>query len=127
MLSLNKRFVLAITAGVLNTALLNWWATFVLGASGPDPHATIATQVGAWALWIIGPFFLGAVPFYLYFEYNLLSAPLLTILLTGYCLADRLPGGSMEDFTSLYFGVWPFFLVVIGVIATVEYYVRMRF
>jgi len=123
----NNRATFLISAGVLNTALLNWWSTFVLGASGPGPQTTLATQVGAWAYWIIGPFLLGAVPIYLYLEYNLLSAPLLTILLSGYCLADRLPGGSMEDFTSFYFGVWPFFLVVIGVVAAIEYYVRMRF
>jgi hypothetical protein len=30
----------------------------------------------------------------------------------------------MEDFTAFYFGVWPFFLAVIGVIAAAEYYVR---
>jgi hypothetical protein len=122
----NKRIAVAIAVGVLNTALLNWWVTFVLDASGPGPHTTLATQIGAWAYWIIGPFLLGAIPIYLYFEYNLVTAPLLTILLTGYCLADRLPGGSMEDFTAFYFGVWPFFLVVIGVIGAIEYYVRMR-
>ncbi len=71
----NNRLTLAIAAGVLNTTLLNWWSTFVLGASGPGPQTTLATQVGAWAYWIIGPFLLGAVPIYLYLEYNLLSAP----------------------------------------------------
>ena len=30
----------------------------------------------------------------------------------------------MEDFTAFYFGVWPFFLAVIGVIAAAEYYQR---
>ncbi|MCD2201358.1 hypothetical protein LPA44_15915 [Halobacterium sp. KA-4] len=124
--SSNNRLALTIAAGVLNTALLHSWAFFVLGASGPGPQTTLATQVGAWAFWITGTFLLGAVPFYLYFEYNLLTAPLLTILLSGYCFADRLPGGSMEDFTSFYVAVWPFFLAVIGVIAAVEYYVRMQ-
>lgn len=122
----NKSFAFAIAAGVLNTALLNWWVTSVLGASGPDPHTTLATQIGAWTYWIVGPFLLGAIPIYLYLEYNLITAPLLTILLSGYCLADRLPGGSMEDFTAFYFGVWPFFLAVIGVIAAAEYYVRIQ-
>lgn len=32
----------------------------------------------------------------------------------------------MEDFTSFYLGVWPFFLVIIGVVAAIEYYVRLR-
>lgn len=122
----NKHHVLAIGVGILNTVLLHWWAFFVLGASGPGPQTTLATQIGAWAFWITGTFLLGAIPVYLYFEYNLLSAPLLTILLSGYCFADRLPGGSMEDFTSFYISVWPFFLAVIGVIAAAEYYVRMR-
>ncbi|MCD2200849.1 hypothetical protein LPA44_13230 [Halobacterium sp. KA-4] len=124
--SLNSRLTFAVAGGVLNTVLLNWWLISILGGSGPGPQTTIATQIGAWSYWIIGPFLLGAIPFYLYFEYNLFTAPLLTILLSGYCLADRLPGGSMEDFTAFYFGVWPFFLAVIGVIAAAEYYVRMR-
>lgn len=122
----NNRLALVIAAGVVNTALLHWWAFFVLGGSGPGPQTTLATQIGAWAFWITGSFLLGAVPIYLYFEYNLITAPLLAILLSGYCLTDRLPGGSMEDFTSFYLSVWPFFLAVIGVIATTEYYVRMR-
>jgi len=122
----NKHHVLAIGVGILNTVLLNWWVTVILGGSGPGPQTTLATQIGAWSYWIIGPFLLGAIPFYLYFEYNLFTAPLLTTLLSGYCLADRLPGGSMEDFTAFYFGVWPFFLAVIGVIAAAEYYVRTR-
>lgn len=83
-------------------------------------------SVGAWAYWIIGPFLLGAVPIYLYLEHKLVLPFILTVLLTAYCFADRLPGGSMEDFTVFYFGVWPFFPAVIGVIAAAEYYVRMR-
>lgn len=87
---------------------------------------TLLTQVGAWAYWIIGPFLLGAVPIYLYLEHKLVLLSILTVLLTAYCFADRIPGGSMEDFTVFYFGVWPFFFAVIGVITAAEYYVRMR-
>lgn len=126
MSSLNNRLALTIAAGVLNTAVLHSWAFFVLGVHGPGPRTTLATQIGLWSFWIIGTFLLGAIPIYLYFEYNLLSAPLLTILLTANCFfADRL-GGSSGEFTVFYIAVWPFFLAVIGVIAAIEYYVRLR-
>lgn len=122
----NNRVLLATVGGVLHSILLNWWEFSYLGGSGPGPRTTLLTQVGAWAYWIIGPFLLGAVPIYLYLEYKLVLPSILTVLLTAYCFADRLPGGSMEDFTVFYFGVWPFFLAVIGVIAAAEYYVRIR-
>ncbi|WP_353634994.1 hypothetical protein ABSL23_05600 [Halobacterium sp. NMX12-1] len=50
--SWNNRLALAVAAGVVNTALLHWWATFVLGASGPGPRTTLATQIGAWTFWV---------------------------------------------------------------------------
>ncbi|CQH64233.1 uncharacterized protein HHUB_4329 (plasmid) [Halobacterium hubeiense] len=121
----NKRFALTTAAGVLNTATLHWWAIFVIGMHGPGPRTTLATQIGAWSFWIIGGFLIGAIPIHLYFEYNLLTAPLLTILLTAYCFADRL-GGSAGEFTVFYLAAWPVFLAVIGVIAAIEYYVRLR-
>lgn len=66
---------------------------------------------------------MGALPTYIAVRNRLRSPLLLTVLFTGYCFWDSF-STSMESFTPLYYGVWPFLLAIILLVGGVEYYLR---
>ncbi|QKY20625.1 hypothetical protein B4589_009630 [Halolamina sp. CBA1230] len=119
----NRHLAVAVIAGFVNLGLLLWYGEAMLNLSGPGPNVSRLNFVATWSYWIGGLWAMGALPTYLTVRNRLGSPLLLTVLLTGYCFWD-LFSTSMESFTPLYYGVWPFFLIIILVVGGVEYYFR---
>lgn len=118
-----RQFAVAVVVGFVNLGLLVWYGEVVLNLSGPDSSVSRLNFLITWAYWIGGLWIMGAFPAYLAVRNRLLSSLSLTALLTAYCFWDSF-SASMESFTPLYYGVWPFFLMIILLAGGVEYYIR---
>ncbi|MCD2200876.1 hypothetical protein LPA44_13370 [Halobacterium sp. KA-4] len=115
-----RQIAVAVVVGFVNLGLLLWYGEVVLNLSG-GPYVSRLNFVATWSFWIGGLWVMGALPTYLAVRNRLLSPLLLTGLFTGYCFWDSF-STSMESFTPLYYGVWPFFLTIILLVGGVEYY-----
>ncbi|APW96543.1 hypothetical protein CHINAEXTREME_01610 [Halobiforma lacisalsi AJ5] len=115
-----RRLAIAAAIGFLNAVIVYYNGYYLLNLS---LDAEGIRLLGYKSLQAFGMFVLGAGSTYGLLRYTLVCPFALTVLFTAYSLYDHV-SPAMEGFTPLYLGVWFVFVVVVALVATLEYGVR---
>ncbi|MCF2164558.1 hypothetical protein PNP85_06380 [Halobacterium salinarum] len=115
----DRGLLIAVAGGVLNLAVMTLHSQPIIATAAADQSGGLGV-LGIWALVLVGPWLLGAIPTHMYADHGAVCPLLATGVLTGACLWNGITAPPSESLTSLYYEAWPFFLVVLVVAGIAE-------